>query len=468
MTLDYARALDGSKPLTIINGSTETNLYEVGNLPGANAWVVDARFPDRAALLPYESQTQNNGTYTLRFTAPGGGTGQFLVVPAGQENLPIEVSRRSVKPLKGNEYLAVGPSQFSAGVQPLLARRSKEGLQAAFVDQEQLFDYYNSGRYGPVAIQNAVQATRPQYLLLVGRTTYDYHNYSGANVDPLCPAFLVSTTFWAQATSDSMFGDLGRGYPEVAVGRLPVNNATELSGAVSHILTYTGLTSSIRIQATADLTDPAAGNFAAESDSIAQANPDLAWQRNYYGQTVQTLPEVTGAMIAAANGGADILLYSGHGNAAHLGQAGETILDSTGVQQWTGNVILLQATCAGNWMANDVAGFKSLAMQALSQPQGGISASIGTSTYMSSQCATDFMSQLLAHAGTSRRWGDALMNAQQWAHAQGGGFYADLSTTEQIFGDPAMPVFVQSAANNPQDSNTGTRTPQGAQALGRF
>ena len=58
-------------------------------------------------------------------------------------------------------------------------------------------------------------------LMLLGRTTYDYHNYEGQNVDPLCPTFLVPTSFWAQATSDSMFADLGRGIPELAVTRLP-------------------------------------------------------------------------------------------------------------------------------------------------------------------------------------------------------------------------------------------------------
>ena len=78
-------------------------------------------------------------------------------------------------------------------IQPLLLKRSKEGIRSSFIDQEQLFDYYNYGRYGPAGIQNAVRSVHPQYLLLLGRTTYDYRNYSGLNVDPLCPSFLVST-----------------------------------------------------------------------------------------------------------------------------------------------------------------------------------------------------------------------------------------------------------------------------------
>ncbi|HLX60329.1 MAG TPA: autotransporter-associated beta strand repeat-containing protein [Planctomycetota bacterium] len=444
MTASYTKALNGAAPLEIYNPSGASQLFEAQHLPSADAWVVDARFPDRATLIPYETQAQNDGTFALRFNAPSGGTGQFLIVPAGMENKPIAVSKRAVKPLAAFTYLAIGPSQFSAGAQALLAQRSKEGLRGSFADQEQIFDYYNYGRYGPNGIQNAVRAVRPKYLLLLGRTTYDYLDYSGLNVDPLCPTFLVSTTFWSQATSDSMFGDLGRGYPEVVVGRLPVNTPSELSVAVSRILSNKGMTTGARVHAVADEADPIAGDFAAEADSIAAANPELAWQRNYLGVTAQSSPDVTAALTQAANGGADILFYVGHGNAVRLGKNDPRILetDSTAdtVQNLTGNAVFLQATCTGNWMAKNETGYRSIAIQALTQPQGGISASIGTSTYMQSEYAVAFMSRLLQNASAGGRWGDALMKTQQWAYSQGGSFYGDLSRTEQIFGDPAMPV----------------------------
>ncbi|HLX63306.1 MAG TPA: C25 family cysteine peptidase [Planctomycetota bacterium] len=438
LSVSYTRELDGSKPLDVYNFGAQAELFEIGGVTSAEAWVVDARFPERAALIAYETQAQDDGTFVLRFVAPAGGAGHFVVAPAGQENVPLAVSRRQVRPMKATSYVATGPAQFGAGVQPLLAEHAKEGLRGAFVDQEQLFDYYNFGRYGPVGIQNAVRAARPKYLLLLGRTTYDYRNYSGLNVDPLCPTFLVSTTAWAQATSDSLFGDLGRGYPEVAVGRLPVNDESELRGAVAHVLTNNGLSSGFRVHAVADKFDAAAGDFASETDAIVQAHPDLAWQRNYLGVTVQTSPEVTAAMTDAANGGADVLLYVGHGNALRLGNETPRILDIDSVTAWTGHGVFLQSTCTGNWMAKDESGYRSIAIQALTQLQGGISASIGTSTYMNSMYATEFMSQLLGNAGTYTRWGDALLKTQQWAGAKGGGYYGDLMRTEQMFGDPAM------------------------------
>ncbi len=350
-------------------------------------------------------------------------------------------------------------------MQPLLAQRAKEGIKGAFIDQEQLFDYYNYGRYGPSGIQNAVQSVRPQYLMLLGRTTYDYRNYSGLNVDPLCPTFLVSTSFWSQTTSDSTFGDMGRGYSEVAIGRLPVNTPAELSSAVKHILNYSGAPlSGVRVHGVADQVDPEVADFAAQADTLAQSVPDMAWQRNYLGITYTTAPEVTTAMTAAANGGADWIVYIGHGNASRLGKFAPRILDVAGIQAWTGDVVFIQSTCTANWAAGNTTVFTSIAVQGLTQPQGGISASIASSTYMNSDYAVEFMGHLLKNADSGgMRWGTALMMTQQWAASMGAGFYSDLNKTEQIFGDPAMPVFMKNkpAGNNPPagTGNSGSSTP---------
>ena len=459
ISVSYTRSLDGSQPVVVSNSGSTSQMYEMSNIQSENVWVVDTRFPDRAALVPYEAQVQGDGTYKIRFNASSGGTGQYQVVPVGMENAPLAVSKRQVKSLKlTGTYLAVGPSQFSAGVQPLIVQHAKEGIRGQFVDQEQLFDYYNYGRYSPVGIQNAVRSTLPKYLLLVGRTTYDYKNYTGLNVDPLCPAFLVSTSFWAQATSDSMFGDLGRGYSEVAIGRLPVNNVTELSVAVKHILNYQGApVSGVRVHAVADVADPLVANFPAQAASLGQQFPDMSWQSNYLGVNYQTPQEVTASMTTAATGGADWIVYIGHGNAVGLGNGSPRILDTTSVQAWTQNVVFLQSTCTANWMVKNVNDYKSIAIQALTQPQGGISASIGTSTYMNSDVAVAFMAQLMKSADKSGvRWGEALMKTQQWSHAQGGSFFEDLNKTEQIFGDPAMKVFSGAKITTP---NAGVKAP---------
>jgi len=110
-------------------------------------------------------------------------------------------------------------------------------------------------------------------------------------------------------------------------------------------------------------------------------------------------------------------------------------------------------------MAKDVSDYKSIAIQALTQPQGGISASIGTSTFMNSDYAVGFMGHLMKTADASgMRWGTALMKTQQWAAAQSAGYYHDLSTTEQLFGDPAMPVLSKTSAASSQKKPATTTT----------
>jgi hypothetical protein len=152
------------------------------------------------------------------------------------------------------------------------------------------------------------------------------------------------------------------------------------------------------------------------------------------------------------NGGVDLVVYVGHGNAARLGAAAPRILDNDLVQEWTGNAVFLQSTCTANWMAKNEDGYKSIAIQALTQPQGGISASIASSTYVNSDTATKFMTQLLVNANLpSVRWGDALLKTQQWSQQRQGDstFFADLARTEQIFGDPAMRVLSKPSKTAP-------------------
>ena len=450
--VDYRQSLANfDAPLTITPGpaATASTVYELSGAASANAWIVDARFPDRAQLVATESRALPNGKYAIRFSVAAGGTNTYLAVPAGDELSPLSITRSILKPLQnGLKYLATGPAQFASAGNMLVSAHSKEGLRGAFVDQVQFFDYYNYGRYGPDGIHRAVMAARPQYLVLMGRTNYDYHNYAGTNVDPLCPSYLVTTKFWDETQSDSEYGDFGKGFPEVAVGRIPANDAAQAAVAVSRILAHKGFAESgLTAQITADVNDPEAGDFSSNADSLVNANPKVAWTKSYAGIGGTTLADCTVAMTKAANDGTDMLFYEGHGSAGRLGAAVPGILDTTSVQAWTGNTIIIPSTCTFNWFSKDVQDYHSIAIQAMTQAGGGISASIATTTYMEAGPGIEFNKQLLANlqsANRNARWGDVLVKTQQWAGTQTSalsGWYVDLMHTECLLGDPAMPVF---------------------------
>src|SRR5206468_7013618 len=122
-------------------------------------------------------------------------------------------------------------------------------------------------------------------------------------------------------------------------GRLPVNDTGELDVALKHILSYPGLPASgLRVHAVADRSDAGVGDFGALLDAVSLAHPDAAWQRNYLGTTSNDPAEVKAALQTAAGGGADLVLYSGHGNSVRLGKFDPRILDTNKVQLWTGNI----------------------------------------------------------------------------------------------------------------------------------
>ncbi len=45
LSCTYTRQLDGSQPVSVFNTGSATALYELNNLPSADAWVVDVRSP---------------------------------------------------------------------------------------------------------------------------------------------------------------------------------------------------------------------------------------------------------------------------------------------------------------------------------------------------------------------------------------------------------------------------------------
>lgn len=445
LEMTYTKALTGKTAIAAQGGK----LYEVKGL-SAEPWVLDVSDPETPRALGLQTKKELDGTFTARFVAPG--NVPLEVLPKNSGIPVLSLNKRLIQRLTpGIRYLATGPAQFKNTLQPLLRARVMDGLYTVFVDQEKLFDAYGYGRYGPEGIRNAMRDTRPSYLLLVGRTNWDYHGYEGVHLDPLCPTFLVSTTRFTQAPSDSAFGDLGKGYPEVAVGRFPVNDATGLSVCVKRTLAYKGTKSESGQPAllVADRLDPKGADFAGEADGVDSEVDGFAWSKAYLGLTHETganvtvqKPEIIDYIRQKASSEAEVVLYVGHG--ASSVWSNDRILDVPKAAQWTGNCVLLQATCSANYFIHNYPGYYTIAQNLLTQPQGGIAASISTMTYLDSPPAVEFLKEVLkASRKANARWGDALLKGQQYAakKAHGEDSYSDLARSESLLGDPALKVF---------------------------
>ncbi|MCK6470534.1 MAG: C25 family cysteine peptidase [Planctomycetes bacterium] len=447
LSATYPMALQGPGPLVIDGsaGGASTRVYEVSGLETDELWIVDARRPEKANLIAYETR-DDGGSFTARFKVKGGewGAGDgILVVPHGDELAPLDVSARTIQRLpKTVGYLATGPARFESALQPLLDQRAAEGLAPVFVDQEALFDAYNFGRYGPEGIRRAVREVHPDFLLLAGRTHWDYLNRENSGIDPLCPTVLEPTSRFGEAPCDARFGDLGKGFAEVAVGRFPVNNEAELAVAVQRSLDHVASAGSSGTcgLAVADERD-GFDFFDSQAAKIVADVPEIEWaQANLGSAEYPDAASITEAMEDAANGDANVILFVGHGSSSKLSKS--NVLDVTKCAGWTGNVVLLQATCTANYTIHNLPGQSTNAGTLLTQAQGGIAASIATTTYTNSIAGMNFMSDLLGAAQRgSATWGEALVKAQQEAFERGrtSELDADMAKTECLLGDPALP-----------------------------
>ncbi len=70
LSISYSKKLEGQNSFVILNAGTTPRIFEIAGLQTDAAWVVDARFPERAALVPSESQRRSDGSFTIRFSAP--------------------------------------------------------------------------------------------------------------------------------------------------------------------------------------------------------------------------------------------------------------------------------------------------------------------------------------------------------------------------------------------------------------
>lgn len=104
------------------------------------------------------------------------------------------------------------------------------------------------------------------------------------------------------------------------MGRFPVNTAGELAVAVQRTLDFVpiqGASGGLGLLA-ADRRDLEAGHFGLGCEALEAACPQLTWDKAYLGQTAPAAADLTQAMRDAANGGADVIVFNGHGASNRL------------------------------------------------------------------------------------------------------------------------------------------------------
>lgn len=322
-----------------------------------------------------------SGSYSYQFADNPGSAREYIVLTTAQLKTPASIVQDTPSDLKntsnGADYIIIAPDSFVSSIQPLATFRQAQGLRVKIVAVQDVYDEFNDGVLDPQAIRNFLAYAysywtppAPSMVLLVGDAHWDPRGYcvtinkcpqdSWINTPPnsiFIPAPLrIVDSYRYESADDNFyvaFNDAsGNFLPQMALGRLPANNTTEVTAMVNKILTYEQSapvgTWRSHIAFVADNAYhedgnlDSGGNFWAYSDAVVaylpsgyQANriyynpcdpnayPQCALPYPYY----TTPSAVHDATLAAINQGSVIVNYVGHGSTTQWAHAFLAIAD---------------------------------------------------------------------------------------------------------------------------------------------
>ena len=375
-------------------------------------------------------------------------TNLYLLTGLSAVNRPFSINAASSADLKDDklraEYLLISPREFADESRQLAEYRRSQGLEAAVVTLEDIYDSFNWGLASPLAIKDFLSYNREtwnpdglKYVVLVGKGTFDYKNYLGA-VDNLVPPLLAGTPDGLFA-SDNLYGDLenGDGVPEIAIGRLPVVSVEELRVLINKIKTYgsSGGEWTNKALLIADNND-SGGDFFATSESLGNQLKGYALERftlTGEGNASLTRSEI----IAGFNSGAALVNFVGHAGLNQLTE--ENIFNIADLPfLWNGDrlPIMVFVTCAAGRF--DIPGFVSLGEALVLKDFAGIVAALApSSASFNSQAgllAEEFYKA--AFSAKEKDLGSAWLAAAKNFISQGGKPF--ILNMFNLLGDPAV------------------------------
>ena len=377
---------------------------------------------------------------------PASPTSSYLAVGVGAVSTPAAVWLDQPSNLTddpdGADYLVIAPAELLEAAEELAVYRTASGLSARVVDLEDVYDEFNFGLPSPWAIRDllahavASWPTPPSYVVLAGKGTYDYKDHSGLG-DNLVPTVLATTPYGLYA-SDQRLADLtgDDGVPDVALGRIPVLTAAELSAYVDKVAAYEAGTVALDVLLLADDGDTA-GDFPADSEAVAARLPsDLTSDRVYLSEL--EIDEARSELFTTADAGVSWINYIGHGGLDRFADEGLLLTsDTPDLAAASVAPVLTALTCT---IARfEIPGFASLGESLVVEPSAGAVAVFAPSG-LSLNFEAVLLNQVFAEAAFAGdgavRVGDAVRGAlEEYAVDSNFRFILDIYN---LLGDPAV------------------------------
>ncbi len=285
-----------------------------------------------------------------------------------------KLDNQNLHGISGADMLIIYHKTFLAQAQQLAEFRRDQGLQVELVDVELIFNEFSSGRQDPTAIRDFVRMLYqrdPQfrYLLLFGDSSFDFRDIAGLGShfvptyetnNSLHPIYSYPSDDYYALLDENEGGNLFGGL-DIAIGRLPVQNAQQAQDVVDKIIHYESSPQALgdwRQRALFIADDEDSGIHMRDCDSIANKvlelfpflNTDKLYVDAYeqvatsFGQRVPSLEKALNDRIFQ---GVLTVTYLGHGG--WRGWAQERILQTPQITSWENYdklPLFITATCS--------------------------------------------------------------------------------------------------------------------------
>jgi hypothetical protein len=342
------------------------------------------------------------------------------------------------------DWVAIAPHNMVAATAPLATMRQRDGLTPLVVDLDDVYNEFSGGNSTPLAIRDFIKSTRtwsraPKYFVLVGIGNVDYR---GVDIPPGPMPPLMTTTQDGIFASDSLFADFnGDRLPDVAIGRIPVASASELSAYIAKLDANTRRSvASAPIVFTADNSD-GTSNFRGASETASIPLAERPSEKIYL-DDLGAGPART-AMFGAWSNGTPLVSWVGHGGVDQLSNTAVlTAYDSADLVSSGRLPIFVAMTCTINRFETGYV--DAMGTTLTREPNAGALAVWSASGLSQHPLAADiqrsFM-QLAQQAPAGTRLGDLIVQAL-------GKHPSDTTSIYLLLGDPALRLDLPSEVTN--------------------
>ena len=443
--ITYTRKLVAQDDALAFAGNTGT--FRVEGFSGDAIDLYDITDP----TAPTHLTNPTISNHTLSFATDSTATRRWYAAGSTARKSVARIAPMSANTLRSPnrqaDYVIITHPDFVNALQPLVQWRQSHGLKVRVVTTTQVYDEFGFGNETPYAIrafldwiQQNWTTPAPRFVLLVGKASYDYRNYTNGKNASLLPVFLVETPHLRQAASDNWFvtSDEKTGRPDLAIGRIPAKTPEQVTQVVNKIVTYESTAGDWRQRAVfvADDKDTAFSQLA--YTLAGQVRPGMQAQKIYLADHQGDVNSTRADLIAQWNAGAFLYAYIGHGSVDTWAEGPLFSSQNLGdIKNGDRLPILITPTCLDGFFYHPQV--DSLAEGLLFKNDGGIIAGLVPTGLSVTDAQSTLMQELFAQmfATPQPTLGEAILRAKQKV-ATDTPEMREVIDTFGLLGDPAL------------------------------